>query len=524
MYRLGIDVGGTNTDCAILDESLNCIGKIKSPTMEDVSQGINVAIRKILKETNIPTEKISVVMLGTTHCTNAIVQRKELSKIGIIRLAKPATTAVAPMVGWPEDLSSQMSTQSFIASGGYEYNGDQIAEVDENEIREICQQMKGKVEAVAVIGVFSPVSNAQENQVAAIVQEEIGVPVTLSSEIGSVGLLERENASILNAALTETIAQIISGLKEALKNNDLEAAVYICQNDGTLMDLEKALNYPVLTIGCGPTNSIRGAAHLSSLTDALVVDVGGTTTDIGVLKNSFPRESSLATTIGGIRTNFRMPDVLSIGLGGGTLIHQEEPFRVGPDSLGYRILEESLSFGGKVLCTTDIAIANKTDHPVDGAISQNLDEALVFQAKEKIKELIEDAIDQMKTDSQEIPAILVGGGSIILPETMAGVSEVIIPDNYDAANAIGAALGEVAGEVNSVYSLEHHTQEEVVDIAIEAARQAAVTSGASQDTLKTVFVEVIPLAYLPKQAVNIKVKVAGKLSFSKATAMEKVRS
>lgn len=78
-----------------------------------------------------------------------------------------------------------------------------------------------------------------------------------------------------------------------------------------------------------------------------------------------------------------MPDVLSIGLGGGTLIHQEEPFRVGPDSLGYRILEESLSFGGKVLCTTDIAIANKTEHPVDGAISQKLDEALVFQAKEK---------------------------------------------------------------------------------------------------------------------------------------------
>lgn len=153
--------------------------------------------------------------------------------------------------------------------------------------------------------------------------------------------------------------------------------------------------------------------------------------------------------------------------------------------MGYRILEESLSFGGKVLCTTDIAIANKTDHPVDGAISQNLDEALVFLLR-KIKELIEDAIDQMKTDSQEIPAILVGGGSIILPETMAGVSEVIIPDNYDAANAIGAALGEVAGEVNSVYSLEHHTQEEVVDIAIEAARQAAVTSGASQDTLKTV--------------------------------------
>ena len=280
------------------------------------------------------------------------------------------------------------------------------------------------------------------------------------------------------------------------------------------MNLEKALRYPVLTIGCGPTNSIRGAAHLSNLENALVVDVGGTTTDIGVLKKGFPRESSLATVIGGIRTNFRMPDVLSIGLGGGTIVHVENELRVGPESLGYRILEESLSFGGKVLCTTDIAIANQKNHPVDGAISPDLEVNLVNQTKEKIRELIEDAIDQMKTDRKEVPVILVGGGSIILPKEMNGVSEVIVPENYDAANAIGAALGEVSGEVNSVYSLENQTQEEAVNLAIDTARKEAIDSGASVDTLKTIFVEVIPLAYLPKQAVNIKVKVAGKLSFS----------
>ncbi len=205
------------------------------------------------------------------------------------------------------------------------------------------RHMKGKVEAVAVVGVFSPVNREQEKQVAAIVEEELAVPVTLSSEIGSIGLLERENASILNAALTQTIQQMIRGLKQALSNNNLTAEVFICQNDGTLMNLEKALRYPVLTIGCGPTNSIRGAAHLSNLENALVVDVGGTTTDIGVLKKGFPRESSLATVIGGIRANFRMPDVLSIGLGGGTIVHVENELRVGPESLGYRILEESLS-------------------------------------------------------------------------------------------------------------------------------------------------------------------------------------
>lgn len=518
MYRLGIDVGGTNTDCAILDEHLNCIGKIKSPTMKDVSLGIDAAIQKILAETCIPTEKISVVMLGTTHCTNAIVQRKDMSKVGIIRLAKPATTAVAPMVGWPEDLAEKMHAQTAIVSGGYEYNGNKIADVDEKEIREACQGMKGKVEAVAVVGVFSPVNREQEEQVAAIVEEELAVPVTLSSEIGSIGLLERENASVLNAALTQTIQQMIRGLKQALSNNNLNAEVFICQNDGTLMNLEKALRYPVLTIGCGPTNSIRGAAHLSNMENALVVDVGGTTTDIGVLKKGFPRESSLATEIGGIRTNFRMPDVLSIGLGGGTIVHVENELRVGPDSLGYRILEESLAFGGNVLCTTDVAIANQKEHPVTGALSPDLDVTFVNQVKGKISELIEDAIDQMKTDRKDVPVILVGGGSIILPKEMAGVSEVIIPTNYDAANAIGAALGEVSGEVNSVYSLEKQTQEAAVNIAIEGAKREAIASGAAKDTLKTIFAEVIPLAYLPKQAVNIKVKVAGKLSFSKALA------
>lgn len=512
MYRLGIDVGGTNTDCAILDEQLQCIGKIKSPTMEDVSQGIDLAIQKVLQETNIPAEKIQVVMLGTTHCTNAIVQRKELSKVGIIRLAKPATTSVEPMVGWPEDLAEKMDCQSFIVSGGYEYNGDKIAEIDEAEIRQVCQELKGKVEAVAVVGVFSPVNDQQERQVAEIVAEELAVPVTLSSEIGSVGLLERENASILNAALTKTIVEMVQGLQQALTKNQIAADVYICQNDGTLMNLTKALSYPVLTIGCGPTNSIRGAAHLSGLKDALVVDVGGTTTDIGVLKKGFPRESSLATVIGGIRTNFRMPDVLSIGLGGGTIVTQEDGIKVGPESLGYRILEESLAFGGNTLCATDIAIANREKHEIAGVQAPSLDEELVTGAKAKIKELIEDAIDQMKTDSGEVPVILVGGGSIILPQEMSGVSEVIIPENYDAANAIGAALGEVSGEVNSVYSLEGTTQEAVVAQALQTAEAAAVESGAKQEALTTISIEVIPLAYLPKQAVNIKAKVAGKLA------------
>lgn len=125
------------------------------------------------------------------------------------------------------------------------------------------------------------------------------------------------------------------------------------------MRSEYALRYPILTIACGPTNSIRGAAHLSGLSNALVVDIGGTTTDIGVLAQGFPRQSSAAVEIGGVRTNFRMPDILSIGIGGGTIVRAYgagETVTVGPDSVGYELLKRGRIFGGDTLTATDVAV------------------------------------------------------------------------------------------------------------------------------------------------------------------------
>lgn len=140
-------------------------------------------------------------------------------------------------------------------------------------------------------------------------------PISISSEIGSVSLLERENATILNAALVDVAKTTSESFIAALAGENITGAeVYLCQNDGTLMSAEYAMRYPILTIACGPTNSIRGASFLTGLKDAVVVDVGGTTTDLGVLTHGFPRESMLAVEIGGVRTNFRMPDIISIAL------------------------------------------------------------------------------------------------------------------------------------------------------------------------------------------------------------------
>src|SRR3990172_13359664 len=130
------------------------------------------------------------------------------------------------------------------------------------------------------------------------------------------------------------------------------------------MELRSVLFRSVFGFAPGPTNSVRGAAFLSGLEDALVVDVGGTTSDVGCLKSGFPREANNVVEVGGVRTLFRMPDLLSIGLGGGSLVEQggDGIIRVGPRSVGYRLTEKALVFDGDTLTATDVAVALALTH------------------------------------------------------------------------------------------------------------------------------------------------------------------
>jgi len=203
-----------------------------------------------------------------------------------------------------------------------------------DELRAFLAQVAGAAEAVAVTSVFASVSDAHEAAAAEIVREELGdLPVSLSHEIGSIGLLERENGTVMNAALRSVASGVATALEAALAAHDLEPVIFFAQNDGTLMALDYAVRHPVLTIGSGPANSIRGAAYLTGASDTLVADVGGTSTDVGVLVNGFPRESSAAVDVGGVRTNFRMPDLVAIALGGGSIVEDAQPVPlVGPAS------------------------------------------------------------------------------------------------------------------------------------------------------------------------------------------------
>lgn len=370
------------------------------------------------------------------------------------------------------------------------------------------------MESIAIISVFSPITAEHEQRAGEMLKSELGeIPITYSHEIGTIGLLERENATILNAALINIAQSTAKGFVDALnKEGVTDAKVYICQNDGTLMAVDYAVHYPILTIACGPTNSIRGASFLSQVENGIVLDVGGTTSDVGVITQSFPRESSLAVEIGGVRTNFRMPDLISIGLGGGTIIREDgNEIKVGPDSVGYRLTEEALVFGGKTVTTTDIAVRLGLADIGDKNKVNNIPLEFAQRAQEKIMSMVEEAIDKMKVSKDPLPLILVGGGSIIINGTLSGVSKVHRPENFSVANALGAAIAQVSGEVDKIYSLTDMTRDQALDDARKLAKADAIRAGANPDTVTIVQQEDVPLAYLPGNATRIRVKAAGSL-------------
>jgi N-methylhydantoinase A/oxoprolinase/acetone carboxylase beta subunit len=523
-YRIGIDVGSTHTDAVILDQNRVLVKAIKTTTTPDTTTGIVDALKGVLRESQIDPSTVNAVMLGTTHCINALIERTRLAKTGVLRLGKPATLAIKPLTTLPQDLRTALGDISYVVKGGHEYDGREISPIDEEEIMAAAVDMKARgVESVAICSVFSPVDSSHERRAAEIISSQLcDVPISLSSELASMGLLERENAAIMNASLVKVARTAIGAFMQAMKEQGLGGAkLFMSQNDGTLMSVEHALRYPILTVACGPTNSMRGAAYLVGLSEAIVVDIGGTTALFGAISKGFPRESAIAVDIGGVRTNFRMPDLVSIGCGGGAIVREEDSkIKIGPQSVGYLLSKEGKAWGGSTLTTTDVALAAGYASIDDGRCSPSrladLDKALVQRMVEKIVQLVQENIDRIKTSAEAMPVILVGGGGIIVPPSVYdkfdGVTKVIRPDHFQYANAIGAAIAQVGGSVDRVFSLEKLGREEALRQAKQMATDEAVKSGADPSTVQIIDVEEVPLAYLPGNAVRIRVKASGSLA------------
>ncbi|MEV4220048.1 MULTISPECIES: hydantoinase/oxoprolinase N-terminal domain-containing protein [unclassified Nonomuraea] len=504
--RIGIDVGGTNTDAALIGDGGQVLATVKSPTTEDVTGGVAAAIA------GLGATEASAVMIGTTHFVNALVEAARLEPVAAVRLGLPATAALPPLVDWPDRLREAVEGAVYLCHGGHEYDGTPISALDPGELRRVAADIRARgLRTVAISSVFSPVSADSERQAADILAAELGpgVHLSLSHEIGRVGLLARENATIVNAALRPLAGRTVAAFAEALAVAGIRAPLFLSQNDGTLMDVDHARRYPVATFASGPTNSMRGAAYLSGLTDCAVVDIGGTTTDVGILNGGFPREAAGEALVAEVRTNFRIPDVLSIGIGGGSIVAPDGS--VGPRSVGYRLTAEALVFGGGTLTATDLAVAAGQAVVGDPARVTGVDHERPLKS---IAERVAEAVDRMRTSAAPLPVVLVGGGSILVGE-LPGFADVRRPDHYEVANAVGAAIAQVGGEVDRVFS---GPRESVLAEAKNEAVARAERAGARAGSVRIVDVEELPLAYLPGDATRVRIKAVGDLDLEKIDA------
>ncbi|KAF2442386.1 DUF917-domain-containing protein [Karstenula rhodostoma CBS 690.94] len=533
--RIGVDVGGTNTDGVILEPTKSqeagrgIVAWHKAPTTTDPSHGIAAAITTMFKSASIEPSSVASVTIGTTHFVNAVITRDHtrLSRVAVIRLGAPFSKHAPPCIDWPTPLHNLILGHHALLKGGLEVDSNLISDIREAEIVEQCKIIKEKgISSIVIIGIFSPIDTVekQEERAAEIVKRELGnVDIVLSKTVANLGFLERENAAILNASVLSFARRTIASFQEPIKKLGLDCPVFITQNDGTILSGDAAARLPIRTFSSGPTNSMRGAAFLVGKQDhgeaMMVVDVGGTTTDVGLLlANGFPRQQAAYSELSGVRMNFSYPDVKSIGLGGGSLVRRVDgKLHVGPESVGYKLPEKALVFGGDVPTATDYTVAAAKDLSIGdpSKVRGQLEGDDIDAFKAETKRMLEEIIDTMKTSPEDLPVLLVGGGAVIAPDELRGASRVIKPEWSGVANAIGAAMARVSAVIDTVKSTEKTSPKELQAEIEEEAKRRTVEAGASADSVEVVEVESLPLPYIAHKTRFI-VRAAGDFDYERS--------
>jgi N-methylhydantoinase A/oxoprolinase/acetone carboxylase beta subunit len=318
---LGIDAGGTYTDAVVYDlENRSTLCKAKALTTKwDFTLGIENALTQLDPD---PLAEVSLVALSTTLATNAIVEN-EGQTVGMLLMPPPGldehTIAYSPKA---------------VIKGRLDIAGREKAPVDPDQVRQIADDMirRQNVTAFAVSGYAGAVNPAHELAVKQILQDHTGLFVSCGHELSDTLNFEtRAVTAMLNARIIPRLTHLLADLEQVLERFDIAAPIVVVKGDGTLMDAAMAKKRPVETILSGPAASVAGARHLTGRTDALVVDMGGTTTDTAALKNNQVRLNEKGSKVGGRRTHVQALDIRTTGLGGDSLIAFEKgEFSIGP--------------------------------------------------------------------------------------------------------------------------------------------------------------------------------------------------
>jgi N-methylhydantoinase A/oxoprolinase/acetone carboxylase beta subunit len=320
---LGVDVGGTYSDSVLLNmETGQVLSKGKSPTTHsDLVQGVARCVGR-LDQSLFP--HIRLVSLSTTLATNALVEGRRSRVAAILPGYKE--------IHCPRDLMEDI----YLVTGGHTAEGEEMAPLDAEETLRVVLATRGHVDAYAVSSYFSTRNPAHEHAVQAIIRTHApDIPVVCGHSLSDkLNAMTRATTCILNAHLIPIIRDLLRSVKEVLRGFSIQAPLMVVKGDGSLMGDEVCARKPVETILSGPAASVVGASFLAGreTDDAVVIDVGGTTSDIAVLREGRPKLQERGVVVGPWQTHVAAVDVRTIGLGGDSQIWADEKagIRIGP--------------------------------------------------------------------------------------------------------------------------------------------------------------------------------------------------
>jgi len=315
---LGIDTGGTYTDGVVVElQGKEILTKAKAlTTREDLTIGIRNCINNLHFA---DFDKVTVVSLSTTLATNAIVEDRGC-EVGLLMLGH------GPIGKLP-------TAHYAVLPGGHDIKGRRNEELDIEKTRQAILEFRGKVDAVAVSSYLSIRNPEHELKVQEMVQEILGLSVVCAHQLTtSLGFQERTVTAVLNARLIPIINELIESVKKVLREKGIDATIMIVKGDGSLMGEVLAREKPIDTILSGPAGSIIGGTFLTQTSDALVLDMGGTTTDIALLHNGVPRINQEGAMVGGWLTRVQAAEIYTYGLGGDSYLQltKDGDLQVGP--------------------------------------------------------------------------------------------------------------------------------------------------------------------------------------------------
>lgn len=538
--RIGIDVGGTHTKAVAIDNNTNeIVGKGSVMTThfakEGVAQGVVDSFQKCLEENQIRPDEVIFIAHSTTQATNALLEG-DVARVGVVGIGKGG------IEGWLAKRQTKIPDIDLGTGKFINIDSEFVKSkgLDRDSVKTVLKRMRDQGDRVIVASKAFGVDDMSEEQLVADVSEEMGLPASMASDITKLyGLTTRTRTAALNASILPKMMETANSTESSVRSTGVKVPLMIMRGDGGVMEVNEMKKRPVLTMLSGPAASVIGALMYLRASNGIYFEVGGTSTNVGVIKNGRPAVDY--AIIGGHRTYVNSLDVRVLGVAGGSMVRAGKGgiVDVGPRSahiarMGYACFTDTALFDGATLyymkprdndpedyvairlnngesvtitntCAANVlGILEEGDYAcgnVESAMKavklladevgmsvEDTARAILQKSTDKIKPVIEDLIAKYKIEREQIVLVGAGGGAgTLLTYTARDMGfKFQIPENAEVISSIGVALAMVREMVER--TIPNPSAEDIAELKKEA-REMAMNSGAVEDTIE-VYVEI----------------------------------